>query len=112
MPVETEAWHAEATEFHHDVRARRHSRDAASPRVVTRLGQAATVAMPRRPVASASVSRLAYGPTRVRPPTWFEIIVRSGMAWAKVTNSGSWGKYRVFSRHSPRRASTRAPVRN
>ena len=95
MPVETGARHADATEF--DRR---------------RWGTAATAAMPRRQVASTSSSRLAYGPTRIRPPIWFKMMVRSGTALANAASSGSCGKYSHLSSDNPIRASTRAPARN
>jgi hypothetical protein len=42
------------------------------PSFMTTLGHSAAAAMPRRQVAITSSFRLAYGPTRIRPPIWFE----------------------------------------
>jgi hypothetical protein len=59
------------------------------PSFMRTFGHVTTAAMPRRHVASTSSSRLAYGPPRIKPPLWFEIIVHSGSALAKAANSGN-----------------------
>ena len=62
------------------------------PSLTVTFGQAATAAIPFRQVSRTSSSRLAYGPTRIRPPMWFRMIGRSGTAFANSAISGSCGK--------------------
>src|SRR5712691_1877825 len=87
MPVKPQAGHADAPQLQIDI------------------GHAATAARPRRQVDSTSSSRWAYGPTRVKPPKWFRIMVSVGTACANAASSGNWGKQSPVSRDSPMRAS-------
>src|SRR4029450_7687602 len=97
---------AEPMGFSRSAQSKPNRRCPTPPSLMITLGQAATAAMPRRQAGSTASSRLAYGPTRTKPPIWFKMIVRSGTALANRASSGSCGWYREFSRHSPLRASS------